>query len=262
MVACANGHANIAELLLQAGSKQETCDARGWAALEHAVFRGHHLIAELFKPHQPSTGPHGPASAVRAIQKMHHPVCEAGDKFLVVYLGSTQGGHNRPTIQLGDFISNCSDTFHHGCPLELQVSVLGTPSATEIIQLPLLNDQSQRPLIFRVKHDMPLQILLKVYRCEVGPKVLVSSGISLLDQENVLGDKHESLIRERTIYMMNNEGLGFTGTVLLSYLVIKPYLGLEKADVSGDLRRKDGLVRVIGHRGMSISYSILLQPFF
>jgi glycerophosphodiester phosphodiesterase len=255
-VACANGHTHIAKRLLQASAKQNSCDARGWTALEHAVFRGHHVVAELFKSHQPSTGLDGPASAIRAVHKASHAVCKAGERILIVYLVSTQGSHDRPTMQLGSFSPNTSDEFHQARPLELQISVLGTTSAAKTLQLPLLENQSHKPLVFKVEHDMPLQIVLNIYHCEVvNRRVLVSSGTSLLDQENILGDKHESLIRERTIYMMDKEKLCLTGTVLLSYLVAKPYSGLEKTDASSCLTPEEGLVRLVGHRGMSVSHS-------
>lgn len=257
MVACANGHTLISKILLQAGAKQNPCDGCGWTALEHAVFRGHHVVAELFKPHQPSTGLDGPASAIRTVRKTSHAVCNAGEKMLIVHLGSTQGGHNRATIQLGSCGPGPNDsyTFHHGCPLELQISILGTPSVAKTIQLPLLEDQLHEPLVFRVQHDVPLQVVLKVYRCQVvNSRVLVCSGTSLLDQENVLGDNHESLIRERTVYMMDKEKLVPAGTVLLSYVVAKPFSGLEKARASSGPWPRDGLVRLVGHRGISISH--------
>lgn len=252
MVACGNGDAKMTKLLLQAGSNQSVCDARGWTALEHAVFRGHHVVAELFKPHQPSTGLEGPANAIRTVHKTRpHAVCNAVEKILIVYLGSTQGSHDRATIQLGDFCSNTSNTFRHGCPLEMQIFILGAPSVAKTLPLPLLDDQSHKPLIFRVKHDMPLQVVLKVYRCDnANSRVLVSNGTSLLDQEHVLGDKYESLIRERTIYMMDKEKLSPSGTVLLSYVVARPYPGLKNTDASSCLRLGQGLVRLVGHRGV------------
>lgn len=252
MAACGNGNANMAKLLLQAGSNQGLCDARGWTALEHAVFRGHHVVAEVLEPHQPSTGLEGPANAIRAVHKSRpHAVCDAGEKILVVYLGSTQGGHDRAAIQFGDFCSNISDTFRHGCPLEMPIFLLGAPSVAKTIPLPLLDDQSHKPLIFRVRHDMPLQVVLNVYRCDVAnSRVLVSSGTSLLDQEHVLGDKHESLIRERTIFMMDKEKPGPSGTALLSYVVAEPYPGLKDPDASSCVRLGQGLARLVGHRGL------------
>ncbi|KAK2616738.1 hypothetical protein QQS21_000350 [Conoideocrella luteorostrata] len=251
MVACANGHTLITKLLLHAGAKQSPCDARGWTALEHAVFRGHHVVAELFKPCQPSTDLDGPAIATRAAHKTSHTVCSADQKMLIVHLGSTQGGHDRAAIQLEGSDPNDIYTFPQEYPLEMQISVLGTPSVAKTIQLPPLEDQLHKPLIFRVEHGVPLQIVLKICRRGVGSsETLVCSGTSLLDQESVLGDKHESLIRERTVYMVDKEKSGPAGSVLLSYVIAESFSGLEKPSASSCPRSEEGLVRLVGHRGL------------
>jgi glycerophosphodiester phosphodiesterase len=179
---------------------------------------------------------------------------------LFVHLGSTQGGHDRATIQLGHSHPNDTWKIQQGLPLELHISIFGTSNA-KIIQLPLLDDQLHKPIVFKVKDSMPLQIVLQIYRCESNHKEIISSGTSVLDQENVLGDKHESLMRERTVYLTDMETSGPAGTVLLSYLVAKPFMGLETARYSSSLQTGQGLVRLVGHRGVFSPQSFLHQQF-
>lgn len=253
MVACANGHAAIAELLLQAGAKLGTLDHRGWTALEHAIFRGHHTVAEVFKPDQSNPAHEGPASAVRTFRPISRYFCNEGEKLLIVHLGSTQGGHDRAAIQLGGSNPNGTCKPSQQCRLELQISLLGNHSAAKILQLPMLEDQLHKPLVFRVKEGTPLQIVVKAHRYEsISSKVFLSSGTSLLDQGDVLGEKHESLIRERTIYMMDKESSAFAGAVLLSYVVATPFSGLEKDRTSKFMKTNAGPVQLIGHRGILI----------
>lgn len=100
---------------------------------------------------------------------------------------------------------------------------------------------------------MPLQIMLKLHRCEsINSKVVVSSGTSSLDEERLLGEKYESLIRERTVYLIDKETPAPAGTVLLSYVVAKPFPGLQKPSTSNQHRPENTFVQLVGHRGMLI----------
>ncbi|KAK9436618.1 putative ankyrin repeat-containing protein [Metarhizium brunneum] len=97
---------------------------------------------------------------------------------------------------------------------------------------------------------MPLQIMLKLHRCEsINSKVVVSSGTSSLDEERLLGEKYESLIRERTVYLIDKETPAPAGTVLLSYVVAKPFPGLQKPSTSNQHRPENTFVQLVGHRG-------------
>ncbi|KID99698.1 Glycerophosphoryl diester phosphodiesterase, partial [Metarhizium majus ARSEF 297] len=263
IAACANGHVEITRLLLQAGAKPDTRDIRGWTALEHAIFRGHHAIAEMFQTKPPNHPYDGPAGAIRYVWRKAHPVCNMRAKMLIVHLGSTQGGHNRTMLQLENFSSDGGYHSRQESPLELHISVPGTESVSRKLQLPVLDDQLHKPLIFKVNHDMPLQIMLKLCRCEsTNSKVVVSSGTSSLDDESLLGEKHESLIRERTVYLIDKETSPPAGTVLLSYVVAKPFPGLQKPSTSNQHRPENTFVQLVGHRGCGqnvSSRSFLLQ---
>lgn len=258
IVACANGHALAAELLLLAGAEPNIQDARGWTALEHAIFRGHHTVADLLKIEQTTILHDGPAAAVRSLCKETHSLCNADEKKIIVHLGSTQGGHSQPAIQLGRSNPIGNDRHHQELPLELHISISGSDSATRVIHLPILEDQLHRPLVFKAQHCIPFRLTLKLYRCEsIDSKVLISSGTSLLDDDGLLGEKYESLIRERSIYLIDLETPSQTGAVLLSYVVVKPFTDLKQAKTPNPLISTSNSVQLIGHRGNLIPYTCL-----
>ena len=47
MKASTNGHADIAELLLEAGAEKDSCDRGGFTALIYAALRGHAQVVQL-----------------------------------------------------------------------------------------------------------------------------------------------------------------------------------------------------------------------
>ncbi|KJK93321.1 hypothetical protein H633G_02857 [Metarhizium anisopliae BRIP 53284] len=101
---------------------------------------------------------------------------------------------------------------------------------------------------------MPLQIMLKLYRCEsINSKVVVSSGTSSLDEESLLGEKYESLIRERKVYLIDKETPAPAGTVLLSYVVAKPFPSLQKPSTSNQHRPENTFVQLVGHRDLQVT---------
>ncbi|QLI64528.1 uncharacterized protein G6M90_00g009290 [Metarhizium brunneum] len=104
---------------------------------------------------------------------------------------------------------------------------------------------------------MPLQIMLKLYRCEsINSKVVVSSGTSSLDEESLLGEKYESLIRERTVYLMDKETSAPAGTVLLSYVVAKPFPGLQKPSTSNQTDLKTLSFNLLGIEDADRMYQV------
>ncbi|UKZ69799.1 uncharacterized protein TrAtP1_010804 [Trichoderma atroviride] len=218
MVACANGHSEVVSCLLEAGAEPERCDALGWTAREHAVFRGHLGIAELFT----ST----PSEAM--------------------------GGHDRAAFELSHYgIEKGSDS-NAPSSLVLEISAPETEAEPKLVRLPVLEDQINQPFIFQAKNGAPLQISVRLFRREtIDSMVLLSRGNTMLDHGKVLfGEKRESMIREVTVCMMDKETMDLTGAVLLSYVVATPFAGLQQPDTSNYQRQRGDPVQIVGHRGL------------
>ncbi|KAK1237387.1 hypothetical protein MKX08_003012 [Trichoderma sp. CBMAI-0020] len=254
MVACANGHSEVVSCLLEAGAEPERCDALGWTAREHAVFRGHLGIAELFTstPSEASYG--GPAGSHRMAYKScsQTSFSNGNERLAVVNLGSTQGGDNRAAFELSHY-NNEKDTGPNApSSLVLEISAPGTEAEPKLVRLPVLEDQINRPFIFHAENEAPLQISVRLFRREtMDSMVLLSRGNTTLDHGKVFfGERRESMIREVTVFMTDKETMDLTGTVLLSYVVATPFAGLQQADTSRYQRRRGDPVQIVGHRGL------------
>ncbi|RFU80833.1 ankyrin repeat-containing [Trichoderma arundinaceum] len=251
MVACANGHSDVVGCLLEAGVEPEVCDALGWTAREHAVFRGHLGIATLFTS-TPSENIHdGPASFRRlGCDDSHQIASEAGKRLVIINLGSTQGGHNRAAFELSQYDFAKDPSAGAAASLVLEISAPGTEAKAKLVQLPVLEDQINQPFVFEAKKNAPLQISVRLYRREsVDSMILLSGGTTMLDHGKVFfGENRESMIREVTIFMMDKETMDLTGNVLLSYVVVKPFAGLQHLGTANYKRRLGDPTRLVGHR--------------
>lgn len=255
MVACANGHSEVVSCLLEAGAEPERCDALGWTAREHAVFRGHLGIAELFTstPSQATNG--GPADSYR--QAYQSPsqtsLSNNNERLVVINLGSTRGGHGRSAFELSHYNNEKGSGLSATSSLVLEISAPGTEAEPKLMRLPVLEDQINQPFIFHAKNEDALQISVRLFRREtIDSMVLLSRGNTTLDHGKVFfGKKRESMIREVTVFMMDKETMDLTGTVLLSYVVATPFAGLQQPDTTNYRRRLGDPVQIVGHRGIS-----------
>ncbi|KAL9471828.1 hypothetical protein ACSS6W_009769 [Trichoderma asperelloides] len=254
MVACANGHSDVVSCLLEAGVEPESCDALGWTAREHAVFRGHLGIATLFTSTTSETTNGGPASSHRLAYKNPRQTSfsDSSERLVVVNLGSTQGGHDRAAFELSHYISERISGPKSTSSLVLEISAPGTEADAKLVQLPVLEDQINQPFIFQAKNEASLQISVRLFRREsIDSMVLLSRGNTTLDHGKVFfGKKRESMVREVTVFMMDKETMDLTGTVLLSYVVATPFAGLQQPDTTNYQRRLGDPVRIVGHRGL------------
>lgn len=254
MVACANGHGDVASCLLEAGAEPESCDALGWTAREHAVFRGHLGIAMLFTSTPSDTTNRGPAGSHRLTYKSPRQTSfsNSDERIVVINLGSTQGGHGRAALELSHYGSEKRSGPKATSSLVLEISAPGTGADAKLVRLPVLEDQINQPFIFRAKNETPLQISVRLFRREsIDSPVLLSRGYTTLDHGQVFfGKKRESMIREVTVFMMDKDTMDLTGTVLLSYVVITPFAGLQQPYTTNYHRRLGNPVRIVGHRGM------------
>ncbi|KAK6445089.1 glycerophosphodiester phosphodiesterase [Trichoderma asperellum] len=257
MVACANGHRDVVSCLLEAGVEPESCDALGWTAREHAVFRGHLGIATLLTSTTSETTNGGPASSHRLAYKNPRQTSfsESSERLVVVNLGSTQGGHDRAAFELSHYIPERSSGPKSTSSLVLEISAPGTEADAKLVRLPILEDQINQPFIFQAKNEAPLQISVRLFRREsMDSMVLLSRGNTTLDHGKVFfGKKRESMVREVTIFMMDKETMDLTGTVLLSYVVATPFAGLQQPDTTNYQRRLGDPMRIVGHRDLQIT---------
>lgn len=250
MVACADGHRDIAELLLEAGANRDATDPLGWTANEHATYRGHLAVSELFGMAKTAQSGGGPAASLRKSHEKLDLFCGAGQKLIIVVIGSVQNGHGRAPIELDGFIPKAGEPVH-ASPTYLEVSTVGVEDQSQELRLPLLEDQVNDPIVFQVQEDTPPQIVVRVSRHDFATgKLLIGSGTVLLDEGNrLLGAQRETLLRERTVVILDKDNMKPVGKVRVSYVIASSFPQLDQGSPPSYSRRPEEPVRVFGHRG-------------
>ncbi|KAM3508373.1 hypothetical protein MY10362_001218 [Beauveria mimosiformis] len=255
MVACAKGHADVAAYLLSSGADAQKVDVLGWAAREHAAYRGHLEIASLDGFASASMAGGRLAGRAGFTQEIAHRTLTLDKKAVIVTLGSIQGGHDRKTLKLKHQVGG-SD----GAGLEsksLEIIIGGADCASKFVQLPLWEDQSVKPLVGKLDLGAQVQVTVRLWDNGDTPahnRRLASSGTVLLSDDYArFGASRESMLRETTVIMLDKETMEFSGTVLIGYVIATPFEGLDNHEAANYKRRSGDPVRLVGHRGMCVN---------
>ncbi|OAA56895.1 Glycerophosphoryl diester phosphodiesterase [Cordyceps fumosorosea ARSEF 2679] len=251
MVACAQGYTDIVEYLLSSGADARKVDVLGWTAREHAAYRGHLTTASL-GDFATAGSPDGElAGRIDSTASKISTPLRAGQKAVIVTLGSVQGGHDRKTLELrrhsGDDAGLTSKS--------LEIVIHRADSGSKIVPLPLWEDYSTAPIVGRLDVDAQAQVTVRLWddggTPSTGNRVLESSGTVLLRQDYAkFGAFRESMLRETTVVMLDRETMEFSGTVLLSYVVATPFAGLDGGEMASYRRQPGDPIRLVGHRGL------------
>jgi glycerophosphodiester phosphodiesterase len=253
--ACADGNADIARLLIEAGSSQGQQDRLGWTAKEVAAYRGHLAVADLFEA---SSGvdvltPGGPANPLPHAKVSASRVRCGHDQSVVIATWGTTSS-DRPVA--GVNLSFCSSAYTPGnyeaASFVLEVSAPGV-SERRRVPLPILEDQINDPFVFVVPSAVGLRLRFDVIRLTGSPgkEMLAASGTALLAGDHrQFGTDRQSLVREQTVSILETDTMRMAGVVTFTPLVVRPFSHLQSP------RLPDGLVGnssatplLVGHRG-------------
>ncbi|GLA28774.1 hypothetical protein AnigIFM63326_006365 [Aspergillus niger] len=248
IVACVEGHQSVVDVLLEHGADRDHRDHRGWTAQEHAAFRGHLALAKAIAgPSKWETGtdrlPAAPLTQQGAKIKALHQRSQ-----LVVYLGSLQEGKQFKHIELRtpSLRSKASDY-----NLVLKVSSPWNHSVRQL-NLSLLSDTANEPLIFELPTPTEAELCLELLDLSDGPKCqaqLLGGGTALLmDNLSTFGENRESLVRERTVTILESGSFQVIATVTFTFLIIKPFQHPSIPSVRECFLRF-GDFCLVGHRG-------------
>ncbi|KAK4653582.1 Glycerophosphocholine phosphodiesterase [Podospora pseudocomata] len=138
--AAVDGHFDIVQLLLEAGSNQHKKDHFGWTAKEYAVFKGHLAVAGLFETTDingltggPEQSPIGPS-----VYAPEH--CREGEQIIIATLGSSRKDRVVTEVDL----SYCSSSLIREQTVPIldkeTMSVAGTVTFTFLIAKPYVHD--------------------------------------------------------------------------------------------------------------------------
>ncbi|KAH7309752.1 Glycerophosphoryl diester phosphodiesterase family-domain-containing protein [Stachybotrys elegans] len=252
--ACAHGHADIVQLLVQAGSSQTHQDRLGWTAKEVAVFRGHLAVADLLE----SPAAYSTVGAL-ALAPAHVPLsskasvrCGYDQNIIIATLGTTRTDQSIAGVDLS-FCSSAYTPNKHQSTFVLEVSVPGVVERRRV-PLPILDDRINDPFVFVVPETVELCLVFDVIRLTDGPgnqnEVLVASGTALLARNHeTLGAHRQSLVREQTIPMLERDTMRMAGVVTFTPLVVHPFSRLQTPRCVDLARSTPDPPLLVGHRG-------------
>ncbi|KAI9771312.1 MAG: hypothetical protein M1840_002282 [Geoglossum simile] len=228
LIACAEGHQAVVEHLLQAGASQSIVDYQGWTAQEHAAFRGHLAVAQTLETCKTGydIGNLVKTPIKTATNTKHY--LRADHSHIVANLGAMQKGKQVAAVNLSCYPSDYIHGLRTDSRFSIEVSVPGGSGPSRLVQLPIMDDMTNDPFVFSIKDASGAKLMFKIF-CATSAQgqkgILVGSGIALLENyQHCFGAKRDSLIRERTIPILEKDTLNFMGTVTFTFVIAKPFV--------------------------------------
>lgn len=246
-IASVKGHLSIVKLLLSAGANPELLDSFGWTAKEHAASRGHLALAGMPKLRCPAddsallpTKPPSTLETAAPIDKVH----------AIVTLGVPQGNRKVQAVNLQSSLRK-GKTYSNDISL-MEISISDESSPSHLVQLPILGDMAHEPFIFQSAQSY-CYLKFKLFRadstCEGGHRLAGSALVALKGDEEYCGVNRESLVRTRTIHIVEVGTSDILGTVTFAFVLAKPLAhSLPYSHLC--CRGLDGSLQLIGHRGI------------
>ncbi|KAI0545791.1 Glycerophosphoryl diester phosphodiesterase family-domain-containing protein [Xylaria curta] len=273
MDAGARGHISVVELLLKAGADPSLIDHSGWTARKYTVHRGHLEVAGLFP--KPTNSPARRLVNSKATTLPNPPLNTAlanADRdptkhTLVIYLGGMQVTDNRSPVSLAGLPDEISPglSVPKGRHLELSVKRLSAkPLAWRkqrqriSVNLPILEEQSSKPIIMQLDAETEPQLLIRLFENklidESSSSILGIGAVFLHNIKSLCGHQHESLVREHTIILLSPESQEPIGTVLLTYVIARPFEHLQApVPTLNPASHDSGRMTIVGHRGSGMN---------
>ena len=242
-LACIQGDASLAKLLMSKGADPSLTDAHGWLPMEYAAYRGHFRVMALFEgfkfydSKELSAGnvklPTAPLPRFDRTVRSHVPWMSSGfedqkGSSVWIGLGSNDATKSVRPIQVNDDFELKGET-----PLEnetlysLSVAVEGKDDVAYEWNLPMLQSNANDPWFLHTDKVDDLKLVWKLYRYNnvwIKVKELVGSGIALMGALNTgLRAGRESVVRDTTIPIQDPTTLAFVGTITFSYFWSTPH---------------------------------------
>ncbi|KAI9843807.1 MAG: Glycerophosphocholine phosphodiesterase [Sclerophora amabilis] len=270
-IASIEGHLSIVRLLLKAGASQGICDFAGWAAKEHAVFRGHRKIAELLIAANTSglasascstTGfvgsPFSGTGLTYAMQRkeqtlFRQALTNDAESCLLVTLGPSSTRTNLKGVDLSPGLSDRRYAAHPETGYSLEVVAVGATGSRKVVELPMLEDMANKPWLFTAKDPAKVKLVFNIFRISDyrGESTFCGSGIALVHTlKEGLSSKQESLRRDYTIPILEKATLRLLGSVTFSLVMVTPlaHPPTTPREIRG-FWTQGGPTQIVGHRG-------------
>ncbi|KAB8215504.1 humps family-domain-containing protein [Aspergillus novoparasiticus] len=247
-IACVEGHHAVAKLLLHAAAKQDIHDYSGWTAKEHAAVRGHLTLADMLTSLGTEDSLGGPASTLIQPILQNTQSFRTDCHYLIINLGVLQSGKQVKAVELRERSPKELISMNAGFLMEISISE--RESISQFVELPSLIDMAHEPFVFPVTDPDRAWISFKVLQASstlAKEYNLLGGGTALIGSPgDYLGENRESLIRERTVPILEKDTLDVLGKVTFTFVISKP-ISYHANPLTKPLVVEEG-VQLVGHR--------------
>ena len=270
ILATARGDLAIVEVLLQTGADPITQDYLGWRAKDHAAFRGWLPMAEKLTvltagysrdEHDASyilkkKRPTGKSGLPACLAKHRGPKLSLSQSQVWVVLGALDTYKAVTAVDLSPYVWPDLYDPQREADFYVEVRAIDGDQARYVVQLPILEDQTNKPWRFVTNNAKNFKLAFNIYHSKTSAHKgdpLVGNAIALLDSlKQGLGLARESLIRNFTVPILRKDTLDFIGTVTFYFLIMTPF---PHPDPNRVIKQETAFpsskgLPIIGHRGM------------
>lgn len=288
-IASVEGHAEVCQMLVEAGCDTSKADGSGWTAMEHACLRGHLAIVDVVKPSvipgvplffsgnsstntsEPDLSPveisspsktsssnsstfdHEPDGGDTAVKTFGHRYLQE-TSMVLINLGSMDTRETSPPLELNRVPYSKASSTQMDTALSLVIYSKTCEGEPYILDLPIIEGQPMEQIPFYAENDEDVTIYFDIVPTYFGNKgKVLGRGVGLIsDLANRMGDdKMRSLYRTITIPILELATLEILGKIRFQFLVVNPFLHPRIGVAKSATYWKQLITtRVVGHRGL------------
>ncbi|KAG9231851.1 Glycerophosphoryl diester phosphodiesterase family-domain-containing protein [Amylocarpus encephaloides] len=248
IIASIGNHLEVVKHLVAAGADQNHQDIFDWCAKDHACFRGFWSVSEvLSETVQEVTESMPKLTTQHGNTWLRSPM---QDSRVFVNLGALNTKKTCAAVDLTPYMARYPSSPYQRSGYTISISAIGASGSSGFIELPVLEDETNYPLMFSTKDPNSLKLVFKIFEGQEQNRPLGSSIALLKNLKEGLGDARESLLRDYTLPIHERGTLDFIGTVTFNFLIVTPYNHPNlRSTLLDDIWKDPTVTQVVGHRG-------------
>lgn len=267
ILASTMGDLAIVELLLRAGADPNTPDHFGWKAKDHAAFRGWLAMArklavltagyskdqdDVHRLHQQKRPKSGRFATFKRVPAQN---LFPSQSQIYVNLGALHTYKPITAVDMSPYVWPDRYDAQREAEFYLEIRALNESQATNVVQLPILEDMTNKPWRFVTNNAKDFKLAFNIHHSKTSAhkgNSLIGSAIALLENlKQGFGPARESLIRNFTIPVLGKDTLDLIGTVTFSFLIVTPFPQPEPNPATDQKLAfsSSHSIPIIGHRG-------------
>ncbi len=265
MVACAEGHTQLLEVLIEAGADPLIADTSGWTAKEHAALRGYMAIVRKLAYEDAAAQQHiqrrpdslGSLSALKvdASSLLGQPLPRT-ESVIIISMGSPDTKSDIQPVELDSKALKAGTETGSRHELFVRISVKGASKETSVINLPVMEDFRTKPFVFTSRTPSKVQMLFDLVRKNARPEgqMLGRAVASLEHIKPKVGSSRYGIQGHISVPFLAVDTLDTIGTANFNLTLVMPFTHPNLASNRSLDYWKDPIVpTIVGHRGDFVS---------